>query len=84
MTVKKDLDAASGDGKGEDSEYVRIDTKSSRARQGHGGYSPGPSYEGRSRKIWMMRITIGVAVPCLPSFFFFWTFVFFCISQPCL
>lgn len=52
MGVKKDSDAAaSGPGaniKGEDSEYVRIDTKSSRARDGQGrGHAPGPSYEGR-------------------------------------
>jgi hypothetical protein len=51
MSVKKDSDAASGPGgnvKGEDSDYVRIDTKSSRARDGQGrGHAPGPSYEGR-------------------------------------
>jgi hypothetical protein len=51
MSVKKDADAASGDGKGEDSEYVRIDTKNSRARQARGGHSPGPSYEGRGGKL---------------------------------
>ena len=48
MSVKKDSDAAGGDGKGEDSDYVRVDTKSSRARDGQGrGHAPGPSYEGR-------------------------------------
>ena len=53
MGVKKDSDASSGpggNGKGEDSDYVRIDTKSSRARDAHGGPSPGPSYEGRGGK----------------------------------
>ncbi|KIM37419.1 hypothetical protein M413DRAFT_77118 [Hebeloma cylindrosporum] len=57
MSVKKDSDAAAGASssaggniKGEDSEYVRIDTKSSRAREGQGGHghAPGrPSYDGR-------------------------------------
>jgi len=53
MSVKKDSDAASGpggNGKGEDSDYVRIDTKNSRARETHGGPSPGPSYGGRGGK----------------------------------
>jgi len=53
MNVKKDSDTASGpggNGKGEDSDYVRIDTKHSRAREAHDGPSPGPSYRGRGGK----------------------------------
>jgi len=48
MSVKKDSDAAPGPigGAKDDSDYVRIDTKNSRARDGH-GHAPGPSYEGR-------------------------------------